>query len=123
MHRQIGQIKPPPAKTPEEILKSFENPDILNRFGFNMRKTERFYFDTIIDKTVMPQISFTLFASIEMINLIKKNIPPANRRYMIDGTFDITPLGSYYQLLIIHIEYRHDVSSILFPLYLLFTKY
>lgn len=85
----------------------------MNDFGLNMRKNERFYIDTIIEKGHgrEPDISFTLFASLNMIELIKQYIPPQNRRYMIDGTFDITPIGSYYQLLVIHIEYRHDVSD------------
>lgn len=42
--------------------------------------------------------------------MIKQHIPTDDRRYMMDGTFDVAPLGSYYQLLIIYIEYKNDVG-------------
>lgn len=80
-----------------------------------MRKTKRFYIDTIIKKVQDPKLVktetfFTLFASLQMIDLIRQYIPPHSRRYMMDGTFDIIPLGPYYQLLLIYIEYRNNVS-------------
>lgn len=111
--RRTKKKRPQHVKTPDSIARAFENAETLNDFGLNMRKTERFYIDTIIEsgKRGEPDVSFTLFASLQMIDLIKKHIPPQNRRYMMDATFDITPLGSYYQLLVIYIEYSNDVSG------------
>lgn len=76
----------------------------MEQYGFNLRNTERFYIDTI------EKSGFTIFASREIMQMIDDAIPPENRKYMLDGTFDVAPIGSFYQLLIIAIDYKKDVS-------------
>lgn len=110
MKRNIGRLtnkkkRPKNVETPALIAEEFQNAETMNNFGLNLRKNEIFYIDTIVE----PQFAFTIFASHQIINLTKNHIPVNDRRYMMDGTFDVTPLGSYYQLLIIYIEYKNDV--------------
>lgn len=90
------------------VYNAFKNPEIFAEYGENMRKTEDFYIGTVVNE---PMYSFTLFGSMEAIKLIEKNIEPENRRYMLDGTFSIKPIGPYYQVLVIYIEVENDVSK------------
>lgn len=94
--------------TSEDIIAAYKDPAISTEFGFNLRGTNPFYVDTKIAESGS---SFTLFASFPIIEMIEKHIPTKDRKYLIDGTFDITPFGDYYQVLIIHIEYKNDVSA------------
>lgn len=75
-------------------------------YGLNLRKTKRFYINTVVHE----KVSFSLFASYDIISLTEDYIPPEKRYYSVDGTFDMTPLKSFYQLLTIHIEYEKIVS-------------
>lgn len=79
----------------------------MKKYGLNLRKTKRFYIDTVVKENHF----FTVFASKQIINLIKKFIKPGERNYLTDGTFKIVPITKYYQLLIINIGYKNDVSS------------
>lgn len=97
-------------KSALDIIRAFKNKSIIDKYGFNLRKTKRFYIDTVVNGKDF----FTVFASHQVINLIRKFIATKDRRYLTDGTFKIVPLSKYYQLLIIHIEYKNDVSFIMF---------
>lgn len=92
----------------EEIRDRFLVPDIIDEYGYTLGHGAKFYVDTVIEK----DSSFTIFASQFTMEFIKKNIAPESRNYLMDGTFDSLPAG-FYQLLIITIEYRNDVSSLL----------
>ena len=83
----------------QEISDAFKKPVILEEYGFNLRGSERFYVDTIQINT---QSAFTVFASTEAIRITLEHIPPDERRYLLDATFDVTPIGSY-QLLIVYV--------------------
>lgn len=74
-------------------------------FGSNLDKTYHLYVDTVIKR----DFSFVIFVSAKVIRLINKFIPPDERYYLMDGTFKIVP-RKFYQLLIISIEYKNDVS-------------
>lgn len=104
--RRTSKKYPTNVKSAEAIANEFKNPKTFNEFGLNLRKTEPFYIGTV---ETQAKFSFTVFASKQVMSLIDKHIPE-DRRYMMDGTFDVTPLGCYYQLLVIHIEYQNDVS-------------
>lgn len=93
-------------RTSGEISDAFKNEAIYNEYGLNERKSEPFYIETV-DKS--PSYSFTLFASMQVVKMIQHFLPE-NRRYLMDGTFDVTPLGCYAQLLVIYIEFKNDVS-------------
>lgn len=93
-----------------DIIKTFNDKAIVDKYGFNLRKSKRFYIDTVVHGTFF----FSVFASHQVISLIEKYIAPKDRRYLIDGTFKVVPLNKYYQLLIIHIQHKNDVSLIVF---------
>lgn len=100
-----GDVPKMPTST-NDISRAFEDAATMDQYGFNLRKTERFYIDTVQNDNH----SFTLFASYEIIRMIEKYIP-GDRHYLMDGTFDVTPIGPFSQLLIIYIEHQNDVSG------------
>lgn len=106
LERILHPNKPKTPLTSKGILEAFEDDAIYNKYGLNLRKTEPFYFGTV-DKS--PLYSFTVFASMQVVKMIKKYIPE-NRKYLMDGTFDVTPLGCYSQMLVIYVEFKNDVS-------------
>lgn len=109
MDRNIRRIlndgEPKVPWTATDITRAFEDDATLDKYGFNLRRTERFYIETVQNENH----AFTLFASRETMKLIEQHIPD-NRRYLMDGTFNVTPTGCYSQLFIIYIEFRNDVS-------------
>lgn len=109
MKRTLNKIKnatrPKIPQDPVEIRSLFENPDVFAKYGYNLDQSAPFYVDTV----VKPQFSFVVFKSDSIIGIIKENIDPALRYYLIDGTFSCVPPG-FYQVLIISIEYQNDVS-------------
>lgn len=109
LRRILNADRPTNPKTPENVATSFENENIMNDYGYNLRRTENFYITTVTQHAS----SFTLFGSKEVMKMIEKFVPH-NRKYLLDGTFDVTPVG-FYQLLIIYIEYQNDVSPSTFP--------
>lgn len=101
-------------KNPNSFLavsEAFKDLHIFNDYGLNMRGNEPFYIGTVTE----PMYQFTLFASMDVISMIKKYIKPEDRRYMMDGTFSIRPTGPYYQVLVIYIEFQNDVCVIISP--------
>lgn len=77
----------------------------MNKYGYTLDQDERFYIDTVISF----QYAFTLLASKFVIDFVQKHIEPRARN--LDAIFDSLPDG-FYQLLIVTIEYRNDVSII-----------
>lgn len=103
-HKCKGHPKKP--VTLSDVITAYENQSFMLNYGLNLRKTERFYINTVQGES----FAFTLFASYQVIKMIESHIPPENRHYSMDGTFAVTPLKCFYQLLIIHIEYGKSVS-------------
>lgn len=97
--------------TAKDIIEAFKDPQIFEKYALNLRKSKNFYVDTIEIDSIK---CFTLFVSYEVIELIETYIAPEYRYYLMDGTFAVVPIGNFYQLLIIHIEFKNDVCSLLF---------
>lgn len=93
-------------KTIEQLREALESSSVRNDYlrALGSNETE-FYIQTVIK----PTYSFSVFASLNIINLIRNHIVPKHRNYLIDGTFKIVP-KIFYQLLIISIEFMNDVS-------------
>lgn len=110
MKRHLDRVKnakhPMCPKTIGELKELFKKQDILESYGYNLKATERLYIDTIVDES----FAFSLFASFSIMKFITEHIDPTSRNYLIDGTFSRTP-RLFYQILIISIEYKNDVSS------------
>lgn len=118
MQRNLRRLKNVPyPKTPknvEEISDAFKKPEIMKEFGFNLRGTDRFYMDTI---EISSSSMFTIFVSHQVVAMIEDNIPPNDRHYLMDATFDVVPVGlGYYQLLIIYIQFKNDVFPVAYIL-------
>lgn len=86
-----------------ELHREFKKPEIIEKYGNTYESNEKFYINTILS----PTYDYTLFASPFVMKFIEENIN--DRRYLMDGTVDSLPKG-YYQLLIVSIEYQHNVS-------------
>lgn len=107
--RSLRRFKSKPypkvPKTRLQLQKSLNSSSVIRDFGFNLDETARLYFDTVLAKDYL----FTVFASNDIINIVKQNIEPGKRKYLLDGTFKVVP-KQFYQLLIIAIEFKNDVS-------------
>lgn len=84
----------------------FEIPEIREKYGYTYDGDAPLY----VGCEVNDQYAFAIFKSQFVIDQIKANILPADRKYLMDGTFDCIP-KEFYQLVIISIEYKNDVSS------------
>lgn len=113
LQRTASRVKsnrhPKAPRTITEIKNAFAKPEIYNKYALNLRQTRPFYIDTIDDG---PKSAFTILASHQMIDLIEEHVAPEEKRYLMDGTFAVVPIGCYYQLLIIHLEFKNDVSCL-----------
>lgn len=91
------------------IRKSLKNPKIFNEYGKTLDKQYSLYIDSVINKK--KNYAFHVFASLSNVKLIKKHIPPKERRYLADGTFKIVPrrFRKKGQAFILSIEYKNDV--------------
>lgn len=87
------------------IKKSLDSPEICQNFRLTLEKSHVLYVGSVITDTY----SFVVFASYKIIELIRRFIPSEERKYLIDGTFKIVP-HVFYQLMVISIEYKNDVS-------------
>lgn len=88
-----------------QLQQTLNSSAVIRDFGLNLDGTARLYVDTVLEKDYL----FTVFASNDIINIIKQNIVPGKRKYLLDGTFKVVP-KQFYQLLIIAIEFKNDVS-------------
>lgn len=104
--RRYKDTFPRMPKCPSHIIKAFADPQIYDKYALNLRKTHPFYIATVEhdEKTF-----FSIIVSHQIMQMIEENIPPKDRKYLIDGTFKVTPMGGFQQLMIIHIEYKNDV--------------
>lgn len=111
MKRNMNRVKnsqyPKNPKTCEELKAIFTEPDILNKYGYNLDITEALYIDDVDND----EYGFCLFASQSTINIVRLHIETKKRKYLIDGTFSCA-LKLFYQLLIISIEFNNDVSIV-----------
>lgn len=95
----------PKEPTIQEIQLEFMKPEVMAQYGFTLDGNARFYIETINE----PEYQFTIFCSDFTKKFIQNNISVGLRKYLIDATFGKLPLG-YYQLLIIAVNYKNDVS-------------
>lgn len=107
--RQLFRIKnkkfPPIPKTIEAMHEALEKPEVSKHFRLTLDKNNDLYVGSVLKKNH----SFIVFASHRIIEISKEFIPLQSRKYLIDGTFKVVP-RVFYQLLVISIEYKNDVS-------------
>lgn len=59
---------------------------------------------------------YVISSSDNIIKGIKTNIPVERRKFLMDATFTVCPLGPYNQLLIVYIEHLEETTPFLFIL-------
>lgn len=94
------------ANSCEEVRDIFLKKAVIEKHGYTLDGDAKFYINTVIKK----DFAFTIYASKFVIDFIKEKIEPHERKYLMDGTFDCMP-KYFYQLLIISVEYQHEVSE------------
>lgn len=92
-----------------QIIESFNLENVWSEFGLTKDEANPMHFFTAC--IIEENYTFCLFSSQKSINLVKENIQPSQRKYLMDATFKIVPKGCFKQLLIIYIEYFEEVSS------------
>lgn len=109
--RQLYRLRdkqyPKRPSTDEEMKNAFAEDDIFDEYGLTLDEQRPFYAGSVIKEN---KYAFHVFASFGIIDLVKKHIPPNQRKYLMDGTFKIVP-RRFRQLLIIAIEYKNNVST------------
>lgn len=95
-----------------QIIESFNLEGVWTEFGLSKDKANPMHFFTAC--IIEEDFTFCLFSSLKTIELVKENIQPAQRRYLMDATFKIVPKGCFKQLLVIYIEYFEEVRVKLF---------
>lgn len=104
-YRRKHKNRPKLPKQCEEIKKSFEDANILEKYGLTLDEKSQLYADTFVSS----DHSFCVFKSQYVIDLIKSQIIPNHRRYLLDGTFK-TAAKPFKQLLTKSLQYEHKVS-------------
>lgn len=97
---------PPSPKSVAEILAFFSDESIQNTIGMTLRDENEATTPLFKHAFECEAYSFCVFASDDIINIIKAKIP-AERNFFLDGTFKICPNGIFKQLLVISV----DISS------------
>lgn len=93
----------------EEIRKAFDNPDILNDLGSSKDREKGILYKYAHEEK---KFSYCVLQSPKSIELILDNLKLPNERFfLIDGTFQITPMSSVFkQVLIIHAQFGIKVN-------------
>lgn len=113
MAKIVNGTLPASPTTGEEVIKAFSNDDVKTKYGTSLQNGEDieslpstdFYQHTHECKA----FSYTIFASQNVINGIKTQIPVGRRKFAMDATFKVCPYGIFNQLLIIHVEHLDEV--------------
>lgn len=92
----------PSPNTPEEIMKEFQRPEIINVLGKSLYLDSGPIFNGI---QIEAGYSNCIFSSPHSISLMKNNLETNQRFFLMDATFRITPRGTFQQVLIIHVKY------------------
>lgn len=87
-----------------EIEKIFDKEEIRNLLGKS--KTNGVFYDGVLEGD---GYSACFFSSKDSIEVLEEYVPYGEREIMMDGTFDVVPLGSFNQLLVIYGVYMGKV--------------
>lgn len=98
-------------KSALDVVEAFNIENVWTQYGVSKDcdNPEHFYTASISDK----DYSYFIFSSQKSIHLIRENISPTNRKFLIDATFKPVPRGCLNQLLIIYVEYFDEVQKMI----------
>lgn len=95
-----------------EVNERFKDEKTLNDYGFTTRENVDHKTPFFRHAEQTKDYEYCIFASKEVIDNILEHIEPENRTYYIDGTFKVTPLGVFVQVLIISIDFMGQVMIV-----------
>lgn len=109
--RTLQRVKneqfPVSPQSGNEVIEAFSNESVNKSFAFtNHKPSTLLYKGTLVDN----EYTSTFFASDLIMALIDEKVELKRRRYLMDATFKIVPVGCFNQLLIIYLEYIDSVS-------------
>lgn len=110
LHKARRASLPKTAKSVQEIVEAFQNSYVHKTYAFTDRKEES---QTLFYKGAFEQdgYSFCFFASEDITQAIVQNVNESERKMYVDGTFKITPMGVFKQVLILFAEMYGSVSG------------
>lgn len=88
----------------DEIAEMFSREDIMKLIGTT--KDGKVFYNGVFESN---EYSFCVFSSESSIKLYCSHVKYGDRTIMMDGTFDVVPIGSFDQLLIIYAVYMEKV--------------
>lgn len=100
---RIGAKNMPKSPTTSEgIEKVFLLENVMQHFGTAKNAEDKTFFKIVFK---CDAFEYCVFASDRIIELIEKYFPDiAERRYLMEATFKIVPVGPYKQFLILYVE-------------------
>lgn len=102
-----------------EVLAEFEKESVSELYAFSSLQDHGTFFNDVI---ITNNFENVIFSSSKSIDLILQNTTEAQRFFVVDGTFRITPNGIWQQVLILHVNFGIKVCG--FQVYIseLFAK-
>lgn len=97
---------PENPQSADDIAKVFAREDVMNLLG--KAKDGTVFYNGAVE---CEDFSFCVFSSESSIRLYALRVKPLDRVMMMDGTFDVVPIGPFNQLLIIHVVYMGKVRK------------
>lgn len=104
-HRKTKYGKSP--NTLEDIEREFKNENVFRDLGLS-----KFHEHGVLYNGIKIEKDYCncFFSSEKSIKLVKENLEPNERFFIMDATFRITPHGEFQQVLIIHVQFGIKVS-------------
>lgn len=93
-----------------EVLAEFEKQSVSEAYGFSLLQDHGQFFNDVV---IEDNFENCIFSSSKSIDLILQNTTEAERFFIVDGTFRITPKGVWQQVLILHINFGIKVRIFL----------
>lgn len=120
MERGLLKIRngtlPKSPKNCEEIINAYKVAYVIENYGMTIRESDKprtMYYKYTFESN---EHSFCIFASDEIVAAIKEHVPQDSRRYFMDATFKIVPMGIFKQLLILYAEFMGQIVPFCFVL-------
>lgn len=89
------------------MLSEFEKQSVLEEYDFSLLYDRGPFFNDVV---IRDSLENCVFSSSKSIELILQTTTEAERFFILDGTFRITPKGLWQQVLILHINFGIKVG-------------
>lgn len=103
-HKFIGKS----PTTPQEIELEFAKDKVMKDLGTSSHREKGVLYNGI---QINENYCNCFFSSAKSIKLVKENLEPSERFFIMDATFRVTPHSTFEQVLIIHIQFGIKVRT------------